>query len=207
MTFPNLRKKAIRLQGTNHIFLMAGIALGICLLTGMIDSVRAQDYALTVFGGRMTEDRWTYALPPGVNFIDTYILVTALSWTFKEFHDDALALEIEGQAAKYHGDQDNFEFNLAFAGRWRKFPWNETVSTSIAFGIGPSWATEKPEAEVMIHGETDQLLVYWFLEATLGPPDADWSTIFRLHHRSRAWGVVADDGGSNTLAAGLKFFF
>jgi hypothetical protein len=171
----------------------------------MIESVRAQDYALTVYGGRMTEDRWFYALPPGVNFVDAYILVTALSWTVTELYDDALTLEIEGQAGKYYGDQEHLEFNLALAGRWHRFPWNETVNTSFAFGIGPSWAAEEPEAEIMIHGGADQLLVYWFTEITLGPPGADWSMIFRLHHRSKAWGVVADDGGSNTLAAGLKF--
>ena len=200
-------RKAFRLKGINYFFPTAGIALGICLFTGINEPVLARDHALTVYGGRMTEDRWQYALPPGADFVDTYILVTAVSWTFREFYDDALALEIEGQAAKYYGDQDHLEFNFALGGRWRKFPWSENVDTSVAFGIGPSWATEQPEAEVMIHGGADQLLVFWFLEATLGPPGAGWTTIYRLHHRSKAWGTVGDDGGSNTLAAGLRFYF
>lgn len=173
----------------------------------MIDSVRAQDYALTVYGGRVTEDRWFYALSPGINFVDAYILVGALAWTMKRLYDGALTLEIEGQAAKYYGDQDHLEFNLSVAGRWHRFPWDKAVNTSFAFGLGPSWAAEEPEVEVMIHGAADQFLVYWFSEITLGPPDADWSMVFRLHHRSKAWGVVAEEGGSNTLAAGLKFLF
>jgi len=195
-------------QGSNCMFLsIIRIVLGTCLLLGMTVPVQAQEYALTVYGGRVTKDSWFESLPPGVNFVDAYILVGALAWTVKRLHDGALTLEIEGQAAKYYGDQEHLEFNLALAGRWQKFPWNETVNTSFAFGVGPSWAAEEPEVEVMIKGTTEQFLVYWFTEITLGPPDANWAVVFRLHHRSKAFGLVAEEGGSNTLVAGLKFHF
>jgi hypothetical protein len=183
------------------------MALGVCLLTGMIDSVQAQDYALTVYGGRVTEDRWFEALSPNVNFVDAYILVGAVAWTWKRLHHGALTIEIEGQMAKYFGEQEHLEFNLPVVGRWHKFPWNNTVDTSFAFGLGPSWATEEPEVEIMISGSTQQLLVHWFTEITIGPPDNDWAVVFRLHHRSKAFGLVAENGGSNTLTAGLKFCF
>jgi hypothetical protein len=42
------------------------------------------------------------------------------------------------------------------------------------------------------------------MELELAPPDKGWSAIFRLHHRSEAFGVVADEGGSNALVIGLK---
>lgn len=189
------------------LFYIVRTILGVCLLLGMTVPVLAQDYALTVYGGRVTEDRWFESLPPNVNFVDAYILVGALGWTMKRLYDGALTLEIEGQAAKYFGDQENLEFNLAVAGRWHKFPWDKTVETSFAFGLGPSWAAEEPEVEVMIKGATKQFLIYWFTEITLGPPDANWAVVFRLHHRSKAFGLVAEEGGSNTLAAGLKFLF
>jgi hypothetical protein len=169
--------------------------------------VQAQDYAITVYGGRVTEDRWIESLPPNVNFVDAYILVGALAWTVKHLYDGALTIEIEGQTAKYFGDQEHLEFNLAVAGRWHRFPWDQKVDTSFAFGLGPSWAVEEPEVEVMIHGTTEQFLAYWFTEITLGPPDANWAAAFRLHHRSKAFGLIAEEGGSNTLAAGLKFSF
>ncbi len=167
----------------------------------------AQDYAITVYAGRVTEDRWINALPPSINFVDAYVLVGALAWTIKRFYDDALTLEIEGQAAKYSGIQEHTEFNVTVAGRWHDFPWNESVETSFAFGLGPSWATKIPEAEVQIHGTTEQFLVYWFGEIALGPPDENWAVVFRLHHRSKAFGLIAEDGGSNTVAAGLKIRF
>jgi len=202
-----LRRKAIRLSGSHRGYSITGIALGIYLLTGMADIVLAQDFAFTVYVGRVTEDRWINALPPSVNFVDAYVLVGALAWTMKRFYDDDLTLEIEGQAAKYSGIQEHTEFNVTVAGRWHKFPWDESVKTSFAFGLGPSWATEVPEAEVIIHGTTEQFLVYWFSEIALGPPDDNWAVVFRLHHRSKAFGLIADEGGSNTLAAGLKFLF
>jgi hypothetical protein len=42
------------------------------------------------------------------------------------------------------------------------------------------------------------------VEIEAGPPDEDWSVILRLHHRSEAFGLVADEGGSNALVFGFK---
>ncbi|MBE9544702.1 MAG: hypothetical protein IMF02_09445, partial [Proteobacteria bacterium] len=52
-------------------------------------------------------------------------------------------------------------------------------------------------------------LVYWFGEIAFGPPDSNWAGVFRIHHRSGAFGLIADrgEGGSNTLAVGLKYRF
>jgi hypothetical protein len=121
--------------------------------------------------------------------------------------DDKLSLEVEGNVGKYFGDQDHWEFNAAVAGRWHKFPWSDTVATTIAWGVGPSYATEVPKVEETTHTSSQQWLVFWFAEITLGPPESRWAGIFRLHHRSTGFETVAKDGGSNTLAVGLKFRF
>ncbi len=42
------------------------------------------------------------------------------------------------------------------------------------------------------------------MELEIGPLDKDWSALFRLHHRSGAFGLVADEGDSNALVIGLK---
>jgi len=93
---------------------------------------------------------------------------------------------------------------LPIIGRWEPFPWDEVVDTSLAFGIGPSYASSKPKVEVANDGDSRRLLVYWMLEIEVGPPDKGWSAIFRLHHRSGAFGLVADEGGSNAMVIGLK---
>lgn len=186
---------------------LAKVVLAASLILPTAAPVIAGDRALTVYAGRVTEDHWFEALPPGVHFADAWILVTALSWTVEEAKEGALTFEIEGQAAKYFGDQDNLEFNLALVARWHRFWWDDKVDTSLAFGMGPSWATEKPQVEEEINGTTERFLVHWFSELALGPPGGRWAAVFRLHHRSDAFGLVAEEGGSNTLGLGVKFFF
>lgn len=183
------------------------IVLGICLLLIVVESAAARDYALTVYGGRVTDDRWLESLSLNTEFVDACILVAAFSRTIKSLQGEDLTIEVEGQAARYFGDQDHLEFNIPVAFRWHRFPWDESIDTSLAFGMGPSWAIEDPKVELMTHDSTRQLLVYWFLEIALGPPDAHWAGVFRLHHRSTGFGVVAEDGGANTLTVGVKYRF
>ena len=168
-----------------------------------------EDFAVTVYGGRMTDGDFGDTLTGQADFIDAYVVVGAFSWTFARYLDEALSFELEGQVGKWWGDQKNMEFNLPVAVRWRKFPWNHYVSTSLAYGIGPSYATKEPAAEIDEHDTTKKFLVYWFAELALGPPNSNWAGVFRIHHRSGAFGLITDrgDGGSNTLAAGLKYRF
>ena len=172
-------------------------------------AMAADDFALTVYGGRMTDGDFGDALTGQADFIDAYVVVGALSWTFARYFEEALSFELEGQVGKWWGDQHNVEFNLPVAIRWSKFPWNHYVSTSLAYGLGPSYATKEPAAEIDEHDSTKKFLVYWFGEIAFGPPDSNWAGVFRIHHRSGAFGLIADrgEGGSNTLAVGLKYRF
>lgn len=178
-----------------------------CLLLLAAECASANDFALTVYGGRVTEDRWLESLSLNTELTNAYVLVCAGSRTVKRYLDSAFTLEIEGQVAKYFGGQGHMEFNAPLALRWRSLPWDGAIDTSVSFGIGPSWASEDPQIELKTNESTRQFLVYWFLEIAAGPPGACWSGILRLHHRSTGFGMVAKDGGSNTLAAGLKFWF
>lgn len=189
------------------LFSAVKITLAMSLLAGMTQFAQAQDHSLTVYGGFVTKDTWLEALSLNTIFVDAQILVCAWSWTVKRYHEGTLTLEVEGQAARYFGLQDHLELNFPLALRWHRFPWDGAVDTSMAFGLGPSWAAEDPKVELLTHDSTSQLLIYWFLEITLGPPNSDWAGVFRLHHRSTGFGTVARDGGSNTLAAGVKFLF
>jgi hypothetical protein len=68
-------------------------------------------------------------------------------------------------------------------------------------------ATELPPLEVELEGETQELLVFVTFEVTLGPPNSHWAASFRLHHRSGAFGLVADEGGMNAPAIGIHYRF
>jgi len=190
--------------------LIIAVLMVIALMPAFIGKAMAgEDFALSVYSGRMTDGDFGDAISGKSDFIDAYVVVGALSWTFARYFEDALSFELEGQIGKWWGDQNNVEFNLPVAIRWSKFPWNHYVLTSLAYGLGPSYATEKPDAEIDLHDTTKKFLVYWFGEIAFGPPQSKWAGILRIHHRSGAFGLIADhgEGGSNTLAAGLKYRF
>ncbi len=160
--------------------------------------------AIVVFGGLLTNNHWEDALVPWtLDFRDSTFVGLAASHGIGRF-DHRLGFEIEGQVVRHFGDQDHWEFNLPIIGRWEAFPWDAVVDTSLAFGVGPSYSSEKPKVEVANDGDSRRLLVYWMLEIEVGQPDTGWSAIFRLHHRSGAFGLVADEGGSNAMVIGLK---
>jgi hypothetical protein len=172
------------------------------------ETVLAQDFGLALYGGRLTKEKWEKAISPEADYSDSTIVVAAGSWAVTRWFDDKLSLELEAQVGKYFGDQDHWEVNLPILGfRWHRFPWDASLATSFAWGIGPSYATRVPEVELETNDDSSRWLIYWFGELTFGPPAADWEVLLRLHHRSDGFGTVADDGGSNAVCAGLRYRF
>ena len=160
--------------------------------------------AVTIFGGWMTDNNWEDVFTPWtIDFRDSTIVGIAGSRGIWRYNDD-LSVEIEGQVVRHFGDQDHWEFNLPLLVRWGSFSWNDVIETSVAFGLGPSYASDVPKEEVAKDGDSQQWLVYWVFELELGLAETDWSGVFRLHHRSGAFGLVTDEGGSNVLAIGLR---
>ncbi|MFP4071387.1 MAG: hypothetical protein ACLFTB_05000 [Desulfovibrionales bacterium] len=167
-----------------------------------------KEYALSLYAGRLTDDNWRQSLTGTADFVDSNLLTAALHWTFFRPENRWWSLELESNITKHFGDQEHWEFNAPIlTGRWHLFPWSDFVATSAAFGMGLSFATEVPDVEKELSASSEQLMLYWHLEATLGPPGASWTTLFRLHHRSSGYGLFADSGGGNALAAGVRFFF
>jgi hypothetical protein len=181
----------------------------ICLIcTGTPVTSKATDLALTISGGQLTGvDAWHDIIthPDKLDCQDAYLVAGALAYTLVSLRERTATLELEGQLVKYFGEQSHWEFNLPVAARWHEFPWNESLKTSAAFGIGPSYATVIPPLEIELEGESQRFLYHWFIELTLGLPDSDCSTSFRIHHRSGGFGSVANKGGSNALTLGIKF--
>ena len=184
------------------------VAVIVFLLFAFPGIALAQDYALALYAGRLTKEKFERAILPDAELADATLVVAAGSWTFSRLFDGKLSCELEAQVGRYFGDQDHWEFNLPILGfRWHRFPWDEHLATSIAWGIGPSYATEVPPVELETNDSSNRWLVYWFAEITLAPPTANWEVLMRLHHRSDSFGLVAEDGGSNAICAGLRYRF
>ena len=190
--------RRIGIVGALVVLLIAG-AEGVCL---------SQEYGLALYVGQLSKEKWEQAIVPGADFSDATIVVAAGSWTMARWFDGKLSCELEVQVGKYFGEQDHWEFNLPIIGlRWHRFPWERHVATSFAWGIGPSYATEVPPVELETNASSSHWLIYWYGELTFAPPAANWELMLRLHHRSDAFGLVADDGGSNAVCSGLRYHF
>jgi hypothetical protein len=178
--------------------------------TGAFAAAADDRTAVNFYVGRISSvNAWHDLLkePNHAEFVDAYLAVAAVSRTLGRFSGDRLSWEAEGQVGYNFGDQSHWELNAAVGPRWWDFPWNDVIATSAAFGLGLSWASEVPEVEVELEGESEQLLIYWSMELTFGPPRGNWAVLLRLHHRSGAFGLLADEGGMNAVALGVRLGF
>jgi hypothetical protein len=164
-------------------------------------------YALNLYAGRLTSNHWEEFFSSKLDFKDSNLVTAALARRIGAYGDKA-SFEIEGQIVKHFNIQTHWELNALVVARWEAFWWDDVLDTSVAFGLGPSYATDEPEIETEINGNTSQFLIYWMLELALGLPDYPRvALITRIHHRSDAFGLIPDGGGSNALAFGLKWRF
>jgi len=183
------------------------ILIIICLSTPCLS--QEKDLALGLYGARLSYNNWhEFFSEQSLNFADSYLVAVTLSKTLKRWPYN-LSTEAEGQIVKHFKRQDHWEFNLIETIRWSRIFGDFLPETSIAFGLGLSETSEKPEVEMENDGETARLLVYWMTELALAPCKSvpDLELILRIHHRSTAFGLLANDGGSNALAAGLRYRF
>ncbi|MBW2355547.1 MAG: hypothetical protein JRF23_02040 [Deltaproteobacteria bacterium] len=120
-------------------------------------------------------------------------------------YKDLIGFEVEGQAVKHFGDQDNEELNALIVARWLPFPWDRFLDTSFAVGEGVSYATTDPSLE----NKGQQWLNYILLELAFAAPSRpQWEAVIRVHHRSGVFGLyngVRD--ASNALGVGIRYRF
>ena len=201
--------RTLRAEGT-RLRHFAKIALAL-LLAPAAACAADGDWSTTVYGARIsTQPGWEDLIldAPGTEFADSYLLVGALSRQYAHRYDGALSIEWEAQAARHFGRQTHWEFNaVPIVLRWQRFPWSQRFASSAAFGLGLSWSTAMPGVEVQLEGESHRTLVYWVMELTAGPREANWSASLRLHHRSVAYGLMGEEGGMNAVGLGLRYRF
>jgi hypothetical protein len=187
-----------------------GVALFIASFSLRAAPVTDARPVFSVYGAQLSAERTWQKLftEPGGRFIDAYLLTGAIAKPYAQFRQGAFQLEAEGQLGYNFGAQDHWEFNaVPVVARWKRFPWNERISTSAAFGLGLSYASELPAMERTLEGDSQQFLVHWFAEVTAGPAGSPWAATLRLHHRSDGLGLLGTEGGMNALGLGVRMHF
>ena len=207
-----------------HIISIRGLARAVAALLAAAVSAPApaastpaaelvSPHAFTFYSGRISSlDTWHDVLihPFSKDYTDEYLIAGAYNRVYGQQHfDGALRTEYEVNAAYHFGEQSYWELNFApVTLRWQRFPWSDTLHTTVAFGLGLSYDFKYSEVEDRLENDTKQLLLFWQLEMTAGPREGPWSGVLRLHHRSPGWGVMGvADGGSNAPSLGFRYEF
>lgn len=121
-----------------------------------------------------------------------------------------LDVEVEGGVGRRFGDNDSIEAYAALALRWTAFPWNDYLRTTFAvYPIGPSYVASLSPSEVSKDGRSANWLNYFGLELTFAAPALpELELLFRLHHRSGAFGLInGSTNGADFLSVGARFRF
>jgi hypothetical protein len=186
-------------------FLISAIGLA-CSVAENNVAFGAERY-VTVYAGKYTDDKLGEVLTnKPITFEHSYLGVVALAHTLGETRRPH-QWELEVQIGKHGGVQTHWEFNILPVIRWKRFPWNEFLTTTVAIGDGLSYATEVPSLEQssLTNERAARLLNYFLFEMTVAPPDEHrWSIVTRVHHRSGVFGMFNDvHGGSNVIAVGV----
>lgn len=177
-------------------------------------------FSVAVYGGFLTTQAFSELYSGPNKLVNTNIIAASVSRElFSVGHAfgvkalEPLKLEVEGIYALHTGEwphSQNFsEYAGSFNLRWHRFPWNRYVVTTMGFGEGLSYATEKPSYEIEINNKTAYLMNFLMFDVTFAHPDLpELALMLRLHHRSGVFGLFDDvSGGSNFFVAGLKYTF
>jgi hypothetical protein len=167
-------------------------------------------WSVFAYGGQWTDTRFVHIIFRGrTEFHSSYVWVAGVS---RQIYPLGRHLASEGElnVARHSGLQHHLEWNSAVLLRWRTFPWDRYVNTTLAYGLGLSYAQERPAIEEQPHRRAVHTLLSMPAELTFAPPSArgsPWEGMLRIHHRSGAFGVVRDAGGSNFLSLGVRYRF
>ena len=147
-------------------------------------------------------------------------------WTWDYRDDHILALTLSRQVAtlgrgftveaevglgKRFGRQSETEVWGAAYLRYRGFPWDRFLVTSVAVSTGLNYASDISDVERnRARDDTGDRLMHFFSpEITFALPEApDREILFRLHHRSGVFCLVSDAwGGVQYGSIGIRYRF
>lgn len=164
------------------------------------------DSEVRLYGGQLSDNEYDEIVLGETDLEDAYL--AAAAWTGVLGHPHP-ALRVEGEVnlTQHFGLQDHGEANALVALRLTRFPWDSLLDTTLAMGLGPSYAFETPPVE-RAYGDGERLLAFWLTEVTIDPdPHSGWFGLVRIHHRSSVFGLVSDAYGSNFIAVGGGYRF
>ncbi len=149
--------------------------------------------------------------PGAWNYQPDHLVATAISRDAAQFFHGHLHLEPEVGIGQRYGIQDETEVWGALFFRYRGFPWDRWLITTVAASTGLNYASDVSEVEKdrARDGEGSRLMHFFSPEVTFAlPSHPDKELMLRFHHRSGVFGLVSDAwGGAQYATVGLRVRF
>ncbi|WP_157598676.1 hypothetical protein [Tateyamaria omphalii] len=150
----------------------------------------------------MTEGSWHETVnPKRLRFAGSHMVGVAVG-ADRAIGDSRFRFGAEAQLLGHFGRQDHFELSVPVVLRY--VPDTRSVVTSLAAGLGLSYASDVPQVEIDRNGASQRLFVHWMAEIEFDLPDPDLTTFLRLHHRSDGYGLFEVDAGSTGFVLGVR---
>ena len=184
-------------------------------LGGLLAPCRG-DCAAAVYWGTYVDDSMTDLVadpesPLAWSYRDDHLVALAFSREVAQAFRGRLRFEPEVGVGRRFGEQDETEIWGALFVRYRGFPWDDVVVTSVALSTGLNYATDISEMERdrARDDEGSRLMHFFSPEVTFALPSRpEVELLFRMHHRSGVFGVVSDAwGGAQYGTVGLRVRF
>lgn len=182
------------------------LALLVVFGPGFVPALHAgvPGHELRLYGGQVSDNEYDEIVLGETELEDSYLLAAAWTGVLGRPHR-WFRVEGEINLAGHFGLQDHGEANALVSLRLTRFPWDSLLDTSLAMGLGPSYAFETPPLEAA-YGDGERLLAFWLTEITVDPyPNSPWNGLVRIHHRSSVFGLVSDAYGSNFITVGVGY--
>ncbi len=195
------------------VLILAVVLLVLLLAPPEVYAVQLSDYLGerwygALYHGEYASNRMVDLLTEwNPDYLDEHLAAVVLSNRFHTTGDN-LHWEVETQLASGYDSPRHYEFNLVLVARWDRFPWDDYLDTSFAFGEGLSYASRVPPDE-RDQDPNSEFLNYLLTEIAFKiPRTRRWEAFSRIHHRSGVAGTFSGVwGGSNVVAYGLRYEF
>jgi hypothetical protein len=204
---------ARRFGGILAIFLLAAGSVAAWTPAALFGPCRG-DCGVAVYGGPYVNDALTDLVtdprsPSTWDYRRDFLVAAALSRDAARFGH--LHLEPELGLGQRIGQQHETEVWAALFFRYRGFPWDHRLTTTVAVSTGLNYATgiSELEQERARDGRGSRLMHFFSPEITFALPSRpEVELLFRFHHRSGVFGLVSDAwGGAQYLTVGLRYRF
>jgi len=165
----------------------------------------AGPWSITVYGGPATGTIFTEVLAGRFKWDSGMIGIAAdrrlayLGWGFN------LVGEVQLQEYSFGHTYPSAALGLGF--EFHHFPWERQVPTAFSVFTGPTYSIDPPlNYPPAALGSRKALLNYVSAEIAVALPETrQWDAVFRIYHRSGAWGIYTIDADEVTvLGVGLR---